>query len=313
MPRIADLQVDVADVLERLGIEVVVDRGTWGDALCPFHDEFNPSFSVNLEEGAWVCRHGNETGQLLDLITRVQGCSKREAALWVQNLAPKNYNATDVLVKLFQLSKETGRDMSATLEWSERYEALDPTLMSEYFFERGFFVETMHAFDIRYDPKENALIWPVRDEAVNLIGFIKRRIPPVIGARYEYPRGFQRTLHPLDQFKGSDAILVEGPLDSLWLHQCGYNGALAVLGSGLTRSQLTWLRRNTTSVTLAFDNDRDGRLGQEKVIRQLAGTRTFIVELPEGVKDPQELCKEELKIVLEKASSALFSGVKGVK
>lgn len=201
--------------------------------------------------------------------------------------------------------------MSAMLEWSERYEALDPKLMSEYFFERGFSTETMRDFGVRYDEKENSLVWPVRDEAANLVGFIKRRIPPTVGARYEYPKGFQRVLYPLDHFEGSEAILVEGPLDALWLHQCGHRGALAALGSGLTKSQLLWVRRNTTSVTLIFDNDRDGKLGQEKVIKQLAGMRTFVAKLPKEVKDPQELSKDRLRTTLEETTPALFSVIKG--
>ena len=306
--RVADIQVDVDDVLERLGIEILADRGTWGDALCPFHDEGSPSFSVHLDEGAWICNHGGEKGQLLDLVAKIQGCSRKEAALWIRGLAPKQYTTTDVLVRLFQLSKEAGGDMSATIEWSERYDALDPHLMTEYWFDRGFSAETMFCFDVRYDEKENALIWPVRDEAANLRGFVKRMVPPVAGRRYDYPRGFRRILHPLDHFAGDRVVLVEGPLDALWLHQHGYAGALAVLGSGLTRQQLAWLRRNTTSVTIAFDNDEAGRTGQEKVAHQLADTLTRVAELPNGAKDMQELGAEELKNVLDNARFTFLGG-----
>lgn len=36
--------------LERLKI-----RGQWGQGLCPFHEEKNPSFSVNLQTGFFKC------------------------------------------------------------------------------------------------------------------------------------------------------------------------------------------------------------------------------------------------------------------
>lgn len=313
MPRIADIDVDVESILERLGVEIAVDRGSWADALCPLHPENNPSFSVNLDEGAWVCRHGGEKGQLLDLVVAVRGCSRHDAAVWLREQPTKEYSATDVLVQLFQLSKEHDRDMSATVAWAERYDALSRDLMTEYWFDRGFSTHTMREFDVRFDEENEVLIWPVRDEAANLVGFVRRAVPPSTGKRYEYPKGFQRTLHPLDHFAGHEAILVEGPLDALWLHQHGYHGGLAVLGSDMTRRQVTWLRGNTTKVIVAFDNDREGYIGRGKVIEQLAGIHTMVAKLPRGAKDVQELSKETLKEVLESAVPAMLSDLKGVQ
>lgn len=313
MPRIADTNIDVEDTLERLGVEVVTSRGSWGDALCPFHPENNPSFSVHLDEGAWICRHGGERGQLLDLVVAVRECTRHEAATWLREQAPKEYSATDVLVKLFQLSEEHERDMSATFEWAERYDALDSNLMSDYFFARGFTTRTMRDFDVRFDEEQGVLIWPVRDEAANLVGFVKRLVPPNVGKRYEYPKGFQRVLHPLDHFVGHEAILVEGPLDALWLHQHGHTGGLAALGSDVTRHQVAWLRRNVTKVVVAFDNDQEGRAGRGKVLRALAGVYVLVARLPREAKDVQELDAVVLKEALESAVPAVLSESKGVQ
>lgn len=38
-------------------------RGAWGSACCPFHDDRNPSFAVNLASGFYRCHACNETGR----------------------------------------------------------------------------------------------------------------------------------------------------------------------------------------------------------------------------------------------------------
>ncbi|KKL52681.1 hypothetical protein LCGC14_2283050, partial [marine sediment metagenome] len=61
--KIVDSDLNVEAVLGALDIKTVESRGSWHDCLCPLHQENNPSFSVNLENGGWICRHGEETGQ----------------------------------------------------------------------------------------------------------------------------------------------------------------------------------------------------------------------------------------------------------
>ncbi len=42
-------------------------RGQWAKALCPFHDDRNPSLSLNCESGAWKCHSCQRTGHLVEL------------------------------------------------------------------------------------------------------------------------------------------------------------------------------------------------------------------------------------------------------
>ncbi|KKM73683.1 hypothetical protein LCGC14_1407940 [marine sediment metagenome] len=310
MPRIADLDLDVPTTLERLGIEICSERGDWVDALCPFHEEGDPSFSVNLEHGGWIDRHGEAKGQLLDLISQLKGISRADAADWVRRAGPVDSTTVGILQKLFS-TQENPEDKRIILDSAEKYDRLSPKLMAEYWFERGFTARTMRQFKVRYDEEEGCLVWPIRDENANILGFIKRKVPPFYGkSKYIYQKGLQRMLFPLDHFRGEEVILVEGPLDALWLHQYGYTGALAVLGSGLTRSQVSWLKTRAEKVILAFDNDRDGRRGRNQVIAQLAGINTLVTTLPLSVKDVQELDEKSLRSTIEGATSALLSTIK---
>ena len=39
--------------------------GDWASALCPFHSDTKPSFSVNLKHGGWKCFACGESGDLI--------------------------------------------------------------------------------------------------------------------------------------------------------------------------------------------------------------------------------------------------------
>jgi len=302
--RLADTDLDVSSVLDALGVEVVSQRGDWADALCPLHSENDPSFSVNLTHGGWVCRPCCARGQLLDLVSRVREISRGDAIQWARGQGSRERSSAELINSL--LPREA--PVSVSLAWAERYDELSPTMMTEYWFERGFNESTMRQFDVRFDPDQETLIWPVRDESANTVSFIKRRLPGTRGAKYLYPSGFNRALFPQDHFDyGDRALLVEGPLDSMWLHQHGYPSALSTLGSDVTRRQVDWLRGKVGEVTLAFDNDAAGWRATELLVGQLSrhGFGVSVVRLPRNFKDVQELNEAELKEALAGARSAL--------
>lgn len=302
---IADVFVDVPRVLESLGIECDgMTRDGWIDVVCPLHPENKPSFSVSLEHGGWVCRHGDETGGLVSLVARVRGVSRFDAVRWAQRSVTQLSDSEVLLSKL--LKRGHVDEDNAVLKWAERYDALPTSVMSEYWFERGFNAKTLRGFEVRYDPNTNSLLWPVRDENWNLIGFTERRVPPFEGAKYLYPKGFGRELFPMNMLVGDHAVLVEGPLDAMWLRQHGYPG-IAVLGASITARQLSWLKGKVRKLTLALDNDEVGQTTQVKLVKQLSKTFSVkTVEIPPGCKDVQELSETGLRLLFE------FGSLKGI-
>ncbi len=46
-------------------------RGNQGQTRCPFHDDRNPSFSVNAEKGTWICHAGCGSGGINDFAKRL--------------------------------------------------------------------------------------------------------------------------------------------------------------------------------------------------------------------------------------------------
>lgn len=67
--------VGLAGELKRVG-------NVWS-ALCPFHDDHNPSFNV-LQDGYWTCRacheEGDKPASIIDFVMKLRGCTSTEAA-----------------------------------------------------------------------------------------------------------------------------------------------------------------------------------------------------------------------------------------
>jgi len=54
--------------------------GPWRSARCPFHDDGEPSLSVNMDHGGFTCHAcGVRGGDVLDFERRLRGCGYREA------------------------------------------------------------------------------------------------------------------------------------------------------------------------------------------------------------------------------------------
>jgi len=255
--RIADADIDVPELLRTLGIEVIKVRGEWADALCPLHDERNPSFSIRLDTGRWICRHGDTKGSALGLVVRVKGVSAVEAQRYVQGLPVTDPGDEAVFAAIARINEASrGRDTDLP-EWDAKFHSLDSRVMTEYWFERGFDERDARRFEVRYDPEGERVMWPIRDENANLLGYATRKLPGTFGKKYLYNKGFSRALYPLNHVAGDEAVLVEGPFDAMWLLKHRHNG-LAMLGSGLTSSQLAWLFARVSRVTLFLDNDAVG-------------------------------------------------------
>jgi len=90
------------------------------------------------------------------------------------------------------------------------------------------------------------------------------------------------------------AILVEGYMDVLALHQAGITNAVASCGTSLTRYQAKILQRYTKSVLFMYDADSAGKKSMMSGLDTLLaeGITPFIVMLPSG-DDPDSFVRRE--------------------
>ncbi|MDR2604995.1 MAG: DNA primase [Desulfovibrio sp.] len=120
-----------------------------------------------------------------------------------------------------------------------------------------------------YDVFRARLIFPVRNTAGRVIAFGGRIIGDEDAAKYInspdsplYKKG--ENLFGLYQARRAvaakkTAILTEGYMDTLTLHQFGYDNACAVLGTALTVEQTRRLGNFCSDIELLFDGDAAGR------------------------------------------------------
>jgi len=95
---------------------------------------------------------------------------------------------------------------------------------------------------------------------------------------------------------GAEIIVAEGYMDVIALHQGGFEGAVAPLGTALTEAQIEELWRVKPEPLLCFDGDEAGRRAAARAAERVLpilkpGHSLRFVFLPEG-EDPDSLIRE---------------------
>ncbi|MEI8143728.1 MAG: DNA primase [Candidatus Berkelbacteria bacterium] len=160
-----------------------------------------------------------------------------------------------------------------------------------------------------YDRFRGRIVFPINNIIGNTIAFTTRILEDSAEqAKYMnsaessvYIKG--KTIYGLDKAKmkikeKNMAILVEGNMDVIACHQAGYENVVAVSGTALTENQLKTLTRYAPTIALCFDMDNAGQIALSRAVRiALANDiSTKVISLPDGIKDPDEAIKKDLKI-----------------
>lgn len=145
-----------------------------------------------------------------------------------------------------------------------------------------------------YDRFRGRLIFPIKNLTGQVIAFGGRIIGQEDQAKYInssdspiYKKG--DNLYGLFQARRSisqhkSAMLTEGYMDVLTLHQYGYTNAVGVLGTALTPEQVKRLAGFCSDIELLFDGDNPGRKAALRSCEMLLtrGMRCRVVLMPEG-------------------------------
>jgi DNA primase len=107
-----------------------------------------------------------------------------------------------------------------------------------------------------------------------------------------------RLLYGLDRARkpirmADQAVIVEGYLDVIALHQAGYENVVSPMGTALTEDQLRLLKRSTRRIVLALDPDV---AGQKAVLRGLDAARSAMDREGELGFDARGLLKNEARL-----------------
>jgi 5S rRNA maturation endonuclease (ribonuclease M5) len=253
-------------------------------ATCPWHSDSTPSFSVNVEKQAWVCRAGCGGGSIIDLMARFEGLDPKVIMKRLGE-TPEGYKpshsgppAQPKAQKGVDTAK-TNKDAPTATQDSGR-----PKLVKAYDF-RNAKGELVFQ-ECRLEPK----------------GFRQRRPNPLFhvaqGHSKDNPQwiwdmvGVDRVLYNLPKVlktKPPGQIwVVEGPKDSDSVNAIGA-GMVAttnVGGAGKWLEAYSEVLRDK-DVVLCGDNDEPGRKHVDAVLESLAGKAKSVrvVTIPAAHKD----------------------------
>ncbi len=294
---------NLTDTLQDLGLTVAFETDDRVVCECPLteheHDHVRPGFSARKDDGRWICFKGCGMGSLAQLAMRVHNLSPSDADRWVL-LHGGHVDSAQLLDHLDSTKPQGKVSVSPHVFW-EDYNRQSATKTSRYIFDRGFTVDTLKSWGLRYDSEVPAIVIPMFSLDGELIGIARREV--VDGAqprKYMYSPGAQTDKHlfgaNMHTFHSGRAVLVEGILDCIWLHQCGITDAVALLGSRCSLTQQRLLTRLGARVVLALDADAAGFRAAKSIESQLAPW--FNVErvvVPEPYKDVQEMPEDQVK------------------
>jgi len=146
------------------------------------------------------------------------------------------------------------------------------------------------------------VMFPIRDRRGRVISFGGRILgdgqPKYLnGPETELFRKRQ-ALYGLDAaregcFRGAACLVVEGYMDVIALHQAGFAGAVAPLGTALTQEQLELLWRLSPEPVLCFDGDAAGQRAAVRAVELalplISTERSLRIALLSGGEDPDTL------------------------
>lgn len=284
--------------------------------LCPWHNDSNPSLTINDDRGfcfCFVCQHGTDAIGFIqqklgldfaDAVHRIANCG--DVVVEYDNIDPKlAVQEAKIRAELFNRinrQQEEFRQNITSPRASRIHEILD---------ERGISAATSRFFGLGYATNgffSDRITVPIHDHRGYLVGFTGRSTRDEVKPKYKNSENsdiFDKSRIVFNENRASEAIrevdsviFVEGHFDVISLWQHGIKNVVAMQGTAPpSEAILKRLSRKTKRFILCYDNDEGGFKATENFIK-VAGPlacrgeiTVSVAELPPG-KDPDECIRE---------------------
>jgi DNA primase len=167
-----------------------------------------------------------------------------------------------------------------------------------------------------YDRFRHRVVFPIRDARGRMAGFGARILNPEDVPKFlnspqtaVFDKG--HLLYGLDRARKAirsenQAIIVEGYLDVIAVHQAGYRNVVSPMGTALTEHQLSLLKRYTRSLVLALDADA---AGDKATMRGLQLARQTLDRETDPVFDARGLLGHEARLKADIRVTTLPEGM----
>lgn len=213
-----------ADIVQVISNYIpLVKKGRSYKAVCPFHDDHDPSMSISQEKQIYRCFVCGAGGNCFTFVQKIENISFVEAVVKVAEISnvPITFDVTQIEKK--QVAPEISRLYKLCNEVSNycnfELDSLVAKPIKQYLIDRGLTAEILKEFQIGYHPKDNKVhtflqakhysdqdmvdsnvVWitsqgmrdvfsnrimiPIHDEHGNTLGFSARRVDDTQEAKY---------------------------------------------------------------------------------------------------------------------------------
>lgn len=300
---VMNLESEIRELFTDSGIFVHAETGQELTIYCPFHQNRNtPSFYINKKTGLWQCFNPScgERGNFKKLFRKITGKAYgKDRAVDPVALQLAIERGLRPAVKEEELTLD-----SVALDYSlpETEKLLLPLI------ERGLSLDTLSYFEIGFSTVKNRIVVPVRNQHYRVVGLIGRAIESSQEPRYLYNKGFKRAdvLFNIQNAKHyEEAIITEGSVDAMKVHEAGYPNVVATLGSQVSPTQVAMLKRYFDRIIIFSDRDEAGFAMRDAIIKSCCGKTISVAEIPDGHKDPAELNTEQIKQAINNKTNTI--------
>ena len=285
-------------------------------ALCPFHDDRSPSFSMSLVNGLFICFSCGAKGNFRQFLVQLGMTPEEikyhygETIKTLKKNAPPPPDPTKPGVVM-----ETNRHVPEELLGIFNFCPLD--LLDE-----GFEEGTLKEFQVGVDKKHERITYPIRDMLGHLVGISGRAMHAHQEPRYKvYDKEYTTwDLPPYDTDKSAclwnshevyqrrrnsannePIVIVEGYKACMWLKQAGVQDVVALMTASMSWAQKWILSRLGNRFIVMLDNNEAGLKGTVNVTRELAQLSSDVRVVEYEEDQPSDVPRED---VLEVVGSA---------
>lgn len=293
------------DLLYQIGIEDLRSQGDEILGRCPEHErrtgkrEQRPRhWSINRRTGQHHCFSCEYKGSLVRLVIERTGLGVWEAH--------KLLRQHDVDLVSESHWEDWEPPQSADVEESLHSFSFPPRRSLEH---RNLTIHAATRYDLRWDYEDSEWVLPIHGPVGELWGFqskgenVRNHPPGVKKSRTLFG------LHLLEQDETHQVLLVESPLDVVYLYGLGFN-AIASYGSSVSDRQMYLIVEHFESVILALDSDTAGIKGTRRILEDHWHHRLpitiFNYQHAPGRKDPGECSPGEVAKAVDDAVLAGF-------
>jgi len=280
--------IDKVDIVEYIQQFIDLKKQSNGEyvALCPFHTEKTPSFTITPRTQLFYCFGCGAGGNVLNFIQKYNKCSYGDAIIILKQYANITEDCIDLRLSATKIIKKYRK--LPNIKTCIKHSFLPVDEMDKYendksklkiWADEGISYEVMEKYQVRYDPVNNRIVFPVRDNDGNIISVKGRTLHPDWKEKKLRKYTYYNQIGDVDFIFGfyehkdyilqsKEIILFEGEKSVMLMESWGFYNTGAILTSHLNDFILQTLIKLGVRAVFALDKDVD--IKADKNIKKLS-------------------------------------------